>query len=81
MALAADSAGARLMIWQRALTRALSLRPGRVLAGILLMPFIVVGFVAAVVWFVLVAGVLAGLTEGFVTARQRLKGGDDADRR
>lgn len=64
-------------VWDRSLARAVALRPLRVAAWVLMAPFVLIGLVAAVVWFVAVAGVIAGVAEGWSTARGRLEGGDD----
>jgi len=63
-------------VWDQSRPRATGLRPLRVLVWVLMAPFILIGMLVAVAWFVLAAGVVAGVAEGWSTARDRLKGGD-----
>lgn len=64
-------------VWDRALARAGQVKPLRVLAFVLMAPFVLIGLLVAVVWFVCVQAVVAGVAEGWATARDRLNGGDD----
>ena len=62
-------------VWDRALARAVEVRPLRVAVWMLMAPFVLLGVVVAAVWFVVVAGAIAATAEGWATARARLGGG------